>query len=1203
MNFFQKTKGAISIFLVIILVPMITLSGLFVDAGRVKLSRAVMSSAGDLVMNTALTNYDTVLKDMYGLFATAQDKEDLFAKLEDYYRTSIISAGVNGEEADAYVAYLMKTLGMVSEEETSDLLNMQLIDFAINEVENANMANATIVKSGIVNFMKYRGPINIGLSFFNALQTFTSLSKSTELVEKRKEYYEEQESVMKNCKEAWKYINNYNKNDMLKTETYFDDFKNESRRFKEKYTDIGKKIIKDLYDTQRYANNPLKPLRDYDFDYESNAQMIERKIRAFNDAVTRLEEKEREVNEYVYPDGAYDLQYLVQGNRRKIFENYANAMENLNKCYQDLICAIENEMEEIIEIDEVTGLPIVRKEKVSPTRSTTEYDNIFESKKRIYDEKLSKLSRIAESIGTKVDPTETNNKIVELYNKFTKFKNDLEDAKRNLDKALEYLNKVYNAVKPEGTLEKIKSEWEATTRAEELANSPLAKQDAAEIKNLSSFLKANEVEALINRLRNISTNLGNMLSELEKFAFFDTKLSEIKDYESMKNVIEGEIGSTELKSVPIKEIELNNKINIWLLDCFTEGEVNADWINRTGTQINLSTQDKLNFYVFLYTNFNKVEENSSKESEGRNLHKEARDKLEDKAEDIAEEAEAEDEEAKASREIKDKPELPSKLNVGGGQETQSGKVTTNKDSAVSDTKKSLSGMFSNLGRALKNAGITLRDDIYISDYIMSMFSYDTIEKELKHDHPDADLKSMLKTLTKNPIDEDHNFAYRREIEYIIFGGKNSSNVKKAYGSIFGIRLAFNLIYAFTDSEIRDGAMAIAVPISAATFGVVPAPLIQVGIIIGISIAESALDIKDLKKGEPVPLFKNKQTWRVSLTGVVSVLKKEAMDVLQDAANNVIDEARNRLSEFLDKTDQELQEMINSGAREVEELLDSVEASFNSMIDRHASMAIQKVTTLISNAIEEAKMDDKFNKVKYIEEGLDKWLEEERAISGADSLSYIAKYEAVNIIKGQINTLLTQFESAINSVTESAESAIINIGEILKGELDIIRSEINQKLADGTERINAYRENMKEQIRSSIDDGAEALKNTINEKLDGVFGGTTGEGISLNKGDSTGMASLLSFQYSDYLRLFTLIGLLANPDAILLRTADVIQCNMQLIQSDESYRLKNAVAYVEVNATVQVKPLFLALPLFADVESNPKDDSNWYTIKYKGIKGY
>ena len=83
MRFWRKTKGAVSIFLVIILVPVMTFSSLFVDASKVKLARGVASSAGDLALNTALTDYDTMLKDMYGLFATAQDTDELFSKLED----------------------------------------------------------------------------------------------------------------------------------------------------------------------------------------------------------------------------------------------------------------------------------------------------------------------------------------------------------------------------------------------------------------------------------------------------------------------------------------------------------------------------------------------------------------------------------------------------------------------------------------------------------------------------------------------------------------------------------------------------------------------------------------------------------------------------------------------------------------------------------------------------------------------------------------------------------------------------------------------------------------------------------------------------------------------------------------------------------------------------------------------------------------
>lgn len=38
-------------------------------------------------------------------------------------------------------------------------------------------------------------------------------------------------------------------------------------------------------------------------------------------------------------------------------------------------------------------------------------------------------------------------------------------------------------------------------------------------------------------------------------------------------------------------------------------------------------------------------------------------------------------------------------------------------------------MFKNLGDAAAKMGTDLRDKLYVSDYVLSMFSYDTIEKE------------------------------------------------------------------------------------------------------------------------------------------------------------------------------------------------------------------------------------------------------------------------------------------------------------------------------------------------------------------------------------------------------------------------------------------------------------------------------------------
>ena len=69
MGFFRKTKGSISIFLCLIMLPMVTYATMIIDASRLQAAKSAISGAGDLTMNAALSEYDQVLKDMYGLFA------------------------------------------------------------------------------------------------------------------------------------------------------------------------------------------------------------------------------------------------------------------------------------------------------------------------------------------------------------------------------------------------------------------------------------------------------------------------------------------------------------------------------------------------------------------------------------------------------------------------------------------------------------------------------------------------------------------------------------------------------------------------------------------------------------------------------------------------------------------------------------------------------------------------------------------------------------------------------------------------------------------------------------------------------------------------------------------------------------------------------------------------------------------------------
>ena len=129
----------------------------------------------------------------------------------------------------------------------------------------------------------------------------------------------------------------------------------------------------------------------------------------------------------------------------------------------------------------------------------------------------------------------------------------------------------------------------------------------------------------------------------------------------------------------------------------------------------------------------------------------------------------------------------------------------------------------------------------------------------------------------------------------------------------------------------------------------------------------------------------------------------------------------------------------------------------------------------------------------------------------------------------------------------------------------------------------------------MEKGADELKKTLNKEIDGLFGGT--EKIE----DKTSIATLAAFAYSDYMRLFLMIGLYADEGGVLIRTADVIQSNMFL--KDNNYRLDEAVAYVEVKATIEVKPTLLDLPLFNGIEANPFKDGMGYIFEYKDIRGY
>ena len=214
----KRIRGSITVLMVIIMLPMMTMSAVIVDSSRINMARSMVSSAGDLTMNTALANYDTILKDVYGLFAMSQNMTDdeLAASLKEYFSTTLVSYGVTneaeaGDYVDALIGDFKDIIANSKNGQASNFLDMNVVDFTATKVDNSSLVNSDILRSQIVEYMKYRAPLNFGLSFLDSVKAFKNVQSQTTVVQKQVEAQESVQDVTKACQTAINSIRDYDK--------------------------------------------------------------------------------------------------------------------------------------------------------------------------------------------------------------------------------------------------------------------------------------------------------------------------------------------------------------------------------------------------------------------------------------------------------------------------------------------------------------------------------------------------------------------------------------------------------------------------------------------------------------------------------------------------------------------------------------------------------------------------------------------------------------------------------------------------------------------------------------------------------------------------------------------------------------------------------------------------------------------------------
>ncbi|MCX7772727.1 MAG: DUF5702 domain-containing protein, partial [Clostridia bacterium] len=371
-----------------------------------------------------------------------------------------------------------------------------------------------------------------------------------------------------------------------------------------------------------------------------------------------------------------------------------------------------------------------------------------------------------------------------------------------------------------------------------------------------------------------------------------------------------------------------------------------------------------------------------------------------------------------------------------------------------------------------------------------------------------------------PLDQT---AFKKaEVEYVIFGSQvEKTNVDRSKRTVFAIRLVFNLLHVYTDPEKLSTTMSLATAIAGWTiFGV---PVVQNFLLISWAGLESYLDTEILFKGGQVPLIKTKASWYLQPASLKDYLM-----------NNVLGKLKNLAVEKL-----------------------------NSKIE-DASLAIEETVT----SFIDARIDEVFEPFETAATSLS-------AIQ-TDIENDISSFVTDQLITSNLD--FSGFEAFTGSLPDLAQTCIKQFGEklrtIYKDRVTDFKEALKTKIREAIFRSPLYLEmvqKLKDLGNSVIQKGITAIEG----KIDSAFSST-------NKSASNNIAGrLVMMDYIDYLRLM----LLAVPrDKKALRSADLMQMNMQTVSGKNDLRIANYHTYLFIRVDLDMNLWFLPEGLFKNKDA-------------------
>lgn len=473
-----------------------------------------------------------------------------------------------------------------------------------------------------------------------------------------------------------------------------------------------------------------------------------------------------------------------------------------------------------------------------------------------------------------------------------------------------------------------------------------------------------------------------------------------------------------------------------------------------------------------------------------------------------------------------------------------------------DDNESLSGglgILATLIEVLENGLETVRDEIFVDEYALGTFNNYLSTKDLKV--KGGNTISQVDLRLRNRSERKPYMYFENEIEYIIGGSDNEkTNVSNVQSKILLIRFTLNTLHIYLDPVKMKDVYTIAGSIAGVGGPLVAAfavHLIAALIVMGWSMAESVFDLKLLMKGESVPIFKTSKNWILSAQGGLNKLQEKITDT-------VVDGAKEYSKEFLnDKIDG------------IEGDLKSYTANIKDTINIKIDNIVEKVFEPVDNALNDA---DKTIKDTYSQ--ITENLENELFNTSNESMNIITK-KIYEIAQEEYQKAKGEIQNKLTMPLDKAKAEIEKIKQSIKNTVD--------------EKVSGMEEAINKEIRKAAQEGKEKLNGYIDS-----FGDKNPTSTIVNNNFK---ASVLSFNYEEYLRLFLLT---TNRNEKITRIQDLIQLQMVKMTGNEEFKLSNCNTHVGVITNVSMKYFFMTQAFVTkELKTEELDRHNLYVMLFKG----